>query len=72
MNGEKIFNKIQEEDVQQARQLLSQALTILQKFKATFATYQQKVPAWADVPKDIVFARLDAFIERCTVRFGGV
>jgi dynein heavy chain len=70
VNGEAIFRFIEDESVGEAVQLLASTLDIIGQFKTMFRVYQEKAAkvlpegAW-DVPDELLFGRLDLFLERC-------
>jgi dynein heavy chain len=71
VNGEKIFEAIEQNVFHEALQKLQLSLKIVADFKEIFAEYQKKAAAeigpqaWAVAPK-LFFLRLDAFTDRCT------
>jgi len=71
VSGEKIFRAIQDDNVLEAVALLKSTITTCDKFKQVFARYQVKASqiltppdAW-EVSHEVVFAHLNAFLERC-------
>lgn len=70
ISGENIFRFIDDENVPEAVSILKQIIQLCNKFKHCFARYKARASkvlragAW-EVPEDILFVRLNAFLERC-------
>ena len=75
VNGEAVFRLIEDENTAEAVTLIRQTIRTAERFKATFHHYQRKAaalftdPAQAtyrswEVDSDVLFSRLDAYVER--------
>ena len=70
INGETIFRRIEDENVTEAMRLIKVTIHVCDRLKEIFNQYKEKAistlqtRAW-DTPRETLFARLDAFLERC-------
>jgi dynein heavy chain len=71
VSGEILFRTIEEDNPSEGVQLLKTTMQVIESFKTQFFKYQTKAsrelsdPAW-DTPAEVLFARLDLFLERCS------
>jgi len=70
VSGELLFRTIEEDNPSEGVQHLKATMNVIHAFKKAFFRYQAKAmreltePAW-DTQQEILFARLDLFLERC-------